>query len=215
MIRLENVVRSYPTRTRLRNVLDGVNLVVERGQALGIMGRNGAGKSTLSRLITGLERPNSGTIERTMTVSWPIGYFGAFHGGLSGADNVKFIARIYGLDIPTLLDKVEEFAELGEYYRVPLNHYSTGMTARLAFGVSLAVNFDCYVIDEITGAGDHNFTQKSHAALTARKETGSLILISHDPAALRMYCDRGYILENGQLTPYDTVEEMIEAYYAL
>lgn len=215
MIRLTDVVRIYPTRRSYRKVLNGVNLTVERGQALGIMGRNGAGKSTLSRIITGLERPNSGTIERDMTISWPIGYFGAFHGGLSGADNTKFIARIYGLDIPTLLDKVEEFADLGEYFRMPLNSYSAGMTARLAFGVSLAVNFDCYVIDEVTGAGDHNFVLKSQAALMARKETGSLILISHDPAALRMYCDRGYILENGQLTPYDTVEEMIEAYYAL
>jgi capsular polysaccharide transport system ATP-binding protein len=215
MIRLQDVVRIYPTRRGTRKVLDGVNLQVDRGQSLGIMGRNGAGKSTLTRIITGLERPNSGTIERTMKVSWPLGYFGAFHGGLSGADNAKFVARIYGLDIEEMLAKVEDFADLGEYFRMPLLTYSAGMSARLAFAVSLAVNFDCYVVDEITGAGDHSFVLKSQAALQARRETGSLILISHDPAALRMYCDRGCILENGQLTPYDTVDEMIEAYYAL
>ncbi|WP_091739989.1 ABC transporter ATP-binding protein [Phenylobacterium immobile] len=215
MIKLTNVVRTYPTRRSTRNVLDGVNMTVERGQSLGIMGRNGAGKSTLTRIITGIERPNRGTIEQTMSISWPLGYFGGFHGALTGADNTKFISRIYGLDADEMMEKVQSFAELGEYYFMPVMTYSAGMSARLAFGVSLAVNFDCYVVDEITGAGDHSFVVKSQAALQSRRENGALILISHDPAALRMFCDRGAILENGQLTPYETVEEMIEAYYAL
>lgn len=215
MIKLTNIVRTYPTRHATRNVLDGVNLTLERGQSLGIMGRNGAGKSTLTRIITGIERPNEGTIEQTMSISWPLGYFGGFHGALSGADNAKFIARIYGLNAREMMEKVQDFAELGDYFFMPVMTYSAGMSARLAFGVSLAVNFDCYVVDEITGAGDHSFVVKSQAALQARRESGALILISHDPAALRMFCDRGAILENGQLTPYDTIEEMIEAYYAL
>lgn len=215
MIRLTDIVKIYPTRRGPRRILDGVSLTVERGQSIGIMGRNGAGKSTLTRTLTGLEIPDSGTLERTMSVSWPLGYFGAFHGGLSGADNAKFVARIYDLDIETLLAAVESFADLGAYFRMPLNTYSAGMAARLALGVSLAVNFDCYVIDEITGAGDHNFAQKSHAALMARKESGSLIMISHDPNVLRTYCDTGYILEGGKLTSYDKIEDMIEAYYAL
>jgi capsular polysaccharide transport system ATP-binding protein len=215
MIRLTDVVKTYPTPVGRRTILDHVSFQVERGQSLGIMGRNGAGKSTLMRTISGLEKPDSGTVERTMSASWPLGFFGGIHGALTGIDNAKFVARIYGLDIPTLLDAVESFADLGVYFRMPVNTYSAGMRARLSLGISLAVRFDCYLIDEITGAGDHRFIQRCHEALMERKATGTLIMISHAPDTLRLYCDTGVILDGGKLTFYDTVDEMIEAYYAL
>jgi capsular polysaccharide transport system ATP-binding protein len=215
MIRLTNVVKSYHTPRGRRTILDDISFTVRRGQSIGIMGRNGAGKSTLTRTMSGLERPDSGTIERTMTVSWPLGYFGAFHGGLTGADNAKFVARIYGLDAKSMLEQVQDFAELGMYFRMPVNTYSAGMKARLALAVSLSVNFDCYLIDEITAAGDSRFQDRCEAALHARRENGTLIMISHGEDTLRRYCDSGMIMDRGKLTPYDTVDEMIEAYHAL
>jgi len=215
MIRLVNVVKTYPTPVGRRLILDNVSFCVERGQSLGLMGRNGAGKSTLMRAISGLEKPDAGRIERTMTVSWPLGFFGGVHGALTGADNAKFVARIYGLEIEPLLERVQDFADLGVYFNMPVNTYSAGMRARLSLGLSLAVDFDCYLVDEITGAGDHRFVQRCHEELMQRKATGTLIMISHAPETLRLYCDTGAILDGGKLTFFETVDEMIEAYYAL
>lgn len=215
MIRLSNVVKTYPTLGGRRRILDDISFKVERGQSLGVMGRNGAGKSTLMRTISGLEKPDSGTVERTMSVSWPLGVFGGIHAALTGADNAKFVARVYGLDIPTLFDRVQDFADLGVYFRMPVHTYSAGMRARLSLGLSFAVSFDCYLIDEITGAGDHRFAQRCHNELLQRKATGTLIMISHSPDTLRSYCDAGVILDGGKLTFYDRVDDMIESYYAL
>lgn len=215
MIRVSNVTKTYHTPTGTNVVLDNVSFTLERGQSIGVMGRNGAGKSTLTRLISGLEKPDSGTVERHMTVSWPLGYFGAFQSSLTGADNARFVARIYGRDIQTTLDSVEEFASLGKYFNMPLSTYSAGMRARLALGVSLAVEFDCYLIDEITGAGDHRFAERSHKALADRRANGTLLMISHDVASLKNYCETGALLDRGKLTFYDTLDELAEAYYAI
>lgn len=215
MIRLTNVIKTYPTPIGRRRILDDVSFTVRKGESLGIMGRNGAGKSTLMRTMTGLEEPDSGTIEREMSLSWPLGLFGGMHGGLTGADNSKFVARIYGLDISTMLESVEEFADLGVYFRMPVNTYSSGMRARLNLAISFAVHFDCYLIDEITAVGDHRFRARCHEALITRRQNGSLIMISHAPETLREYCDSGVILDGGKLTAYDQVDDMIEAYFAL
>jgi capsular polysaccharide transport system ATP-binding protein len=215
MITLTNVVKTYHTLHGRRRILDDISLTIRRGESIAVMGRNGAGKSTLTRTISGLEKPDSGTVKREMSVSWPLGYFGAFHGAMTAADNAKFVARIYGLDAKTLLEQVEEFAQLGVYFRMPMNTYSSGMKGRLAMAVSLAVNFDCYLIDEITGAGDHRFQERCEAALYERRQNGSLIMISHSPETLRRYCDVGMLMDGGRLTRYDTVDEMIEAYHAL
>ena len=215
MIRLTNVVKTYSTPLGPRRILDDISFQVARGESLGVMGRNGAGKSTLMRTISGLEKPDSGTVERSMSVSWPLGFFGGIHGALTGADNAKFVARLYGQDIHSLLERVQDFADLGVYFDMPVNTYSAGMRARLSLGISLAVSFDCYLLDEITGAGDHRFIQRCHDELMLRKVTGTLIMISHAPDTLRLYCDTGVILDGGKLTFYDTVDEMIEAYYAL
>lgn len=215
MIRIENVSKIYHTRSGPRRVLDNVNFEVRKGDSVGIMGRNGAGKSTLTRMISGIEFPTSGKVHRSMSVSWPLGYMGAFQASLTGADNARFIARIYGVPIKETLDFVEDFAGLGAYFTMPVRTYSAGMKARLSFGVSLAINFDCYIVDEVTGAGDHRFAERSKAALRERREKGALLMISHDPHTLFEYCSTGALLDQGKLIFFDSVSEMIDAYHAL
>lgn len=215
MITLQNVTKYYHTRSGRRRVLDDVSFTLARGQSVGIMGRNGAGKSTLTRLICGVEHPNAGTVRREMSVSWPLGFGTGFQGSLTGADNARFIARIYGAPIQRTLDFVQEFAELGEYFYMPFKTYSSGMRGRLAFGISLAVEFDCLVVDEVTAVGDHRFTQRCIAALQERRKRCALLMISHSAASLKQFCDQGAILDQGRLFWHDTMDDMEAAYGAL
>ncbi len=209
MISLDRVSKNYRTRGGWRPILKDVSLSVERGQAFGICGVNGAGKSTLLRLLAGVELPSTGTITRTMSISWPIGYSSTFQASLSGADNVRFIARIYGRSIDDTLAFVDDFAELGVYLREPLRNYSAGMVARLAFATSLAVDFDCYLVDEVITAGDARFRQRCQDAMMARRETGTLILVSHEAETLRLYCAEGAFIHDGQVHCYPTIDEAI------
>jgi capsular polysaccharide transport system ATP-binding protein len=179
------------------------------------MGRNGAGKSTLTRILSGVEYPTSGRVERDMSVSWPLGYSGAFQSSLTGADNTRYVARIYGAPIQETLEYVEEFAQLGRYFRMPIKTYSAGMHARLAFGVSLAIDFDCFLIDEVVGAGDHRFTERCQQALLERRRKGALLMISHDVNILRTYCDTGAVLADGKLTFFDNLDDTYRAYLEL
>ncbi|WP_447762563.1 ABC transporter ATP-binding protein [Sphingopyxis panaciterrae] len=213
MIIFNDVSKTYATRSGRHKVLDNVNFTIEKGQSVGICGHNGAGKSTLLRLMAGAEQPSSGAIRRSMSVSWPLGLASSFQSSLSGADNTRFIARVYGKAVDETLDFVEDFAELGEYLRMPLRTYSAGMAARLAFAVSLAVSFDCYLIDEITAVGDERFQDRCRAALQQRKEACSLIMVSHDPHTLRDYCDSGMAVQNGRVLRFDTIEEAIASHF--
>lgn len=212
MIRFEQVSKAYEGHGLFNLVLRNLNFTIEPGTSLGICGANGAGKSTLMKLMGGLESPTMGRITRTMSTSWPIGYASCFQSSLSGADNCRFIARIYGSNVQKLLAFVEDFAELGPHFRQPVKTYSAGMVARLAFGVSLAIEFDCYLVDEVTAAGDERFRERSEAALAARRKQATLIMISHVPDTLRAYCDRGAVLYNGELTFYDTIDEAIDVH---
>jgi capsular polysaccharide transport system ATP-binding protein len=214
MIVFDNVSKAYPTRNGRRTILNGVSFTLARGEALGICGHNGAGKSTLLRLIAGVEQPSGGRIERAMKVSWPIGYATAFQASLTGADNVRFIARIYDRPIAETLAFVDDFAELGSYMAMPIRTYSAGMIARLAFAASLAVEFDCYLVDEITAAGDERFRARCHAALMARRENGTLVMVSHDPHTLRLYCDRGAVLREGRLDLCETLEGALAEHFS-
>lgn len=214
VIRFENVSKRFRTRSGIHTVLDGVSLQLDRGDALGICGHNGAGKSTLLKLIAGVEQPSSGTIARSGTVSWPIGYASAFQSSLTGADNVRFIARIYNRPIRETLEFVDTFAELGNYLAMPIRTYSSGMMARLAFAASLAVDFDCYLVDEITAAGDARFRQRCEDALMARRESGTLVMVSHDPWTLRQYCTSGAVVGDGRVGLFDTIDEAIERHFA-
>jgi capsular polysaccharide transport system ATP-binding protein len=215
VIKFENVTKVYKIHGGTKPVFNNIDLLVQPGDAIGICGANGAGKSTLMRMLAGVEPPTSGKITRTMTTSWPIGYSSAFQASMTGADNARFIARIYNRDENELLARVEEFAELGQYLYQPVRTYSSGMAARLAFGVSLTIDFECYLVDEVTSAGDARFREKSEAALLERRERAALVMISHDPGTLQRYCSRGAVLYGGALTFFDSVSEACEVHYGL
>jgi capsular polysaccharide transport system ATP-binding protein len=164
------------------------------------------------RLMAGVESPTHGRVTRTGTCSWPIGYASCFQSSLTGADNARFIARIYNQSPHRLLEFVEEFAELGPYLDQPIFTYSSGMVARLAFGISIAIDFDCYLVDEVTGAGDERFRKRSEEALLHRRDTGTLVMISHHADTLREYCTSGAVVYKGTITMYDTIDEAIEVH---
>ena len=212
MIRCIDLVKEYHVGKGTRRVLDHISFEVQRGEKLAVLGRNGAGKSTLIKVIGGVELATSGRVERTMSVSWPLGFGGAFQGSLTGADNARFIARIYRKPIAQVLDYVEAFAELGHYLNNPVKTYYSGMRARLAFAVSLAIEFDCYIVDEVTAVGDSTFRERCEAALSQRRASGTLIMVSHDAHTLRAYCEAGAILREGRLTFFRSIDETIAAY---
>jgi capsular polysaccharide transport system ATP-binding protein len=199
MITLRDVTKRYATRHGQATVLDALDLTVEPGEKIGIVGRNGAGKSTLIRLLSGAERPTSGHIERRMRVSWPLAFGGAFQGSLSGADNLRFICRIYGQTVQDKLAYVDDFSELGRYLHEPVRNYSSGMRARFAFAVSMAIDFDCFLIDEVISVGDERFHEKCHEELFVKRRDRALILVSHDAAYVRQHCDVIHVLADGKL----------------
>jgi capsular polysaccharide transport system ATP-binding protein len=215
MIALDGVSKVYRTRNGRRTVLDDVSVTFESGYNFGVLGVNGAGKSTLIRLIAGSEVPDLGVVRRHARVSFPLGFGGTFHGALSGRENVAFIARIYGARLRGVLDYVEDFSELGEYFDMPVNTYSAGMRARLAFASCLALDFDLYLIDEVTEVGDQHFRQKCAAAFRERMQRADIILVTHNIHTLRQYCDRGAILANGKLTLFDEIGAALSRYHRL
>ena len=206
MLALEHVYKSYPTRKGMRTILHDINFSLKKGEKLGILGRNGAGKSTLIRLIGGVEFPDSGRIIRNMSVSWPLAFSGAFQGSLTGMDNLRFICRIYNADIAKVKKFTEDFAELGIYLNEPVKTYSSGMKARLAFALSLAIEFDCYLIDEVIAVGDARFNAKCKYELFEKRKDRSLILVSHSERSIKQYCDQGVILQDGHLSQPESVE---------
>ena len=212
MITLEGVSKVYRTRGGRKTVLDNVNVTFESGYNFGVLGVNGAGKSTLLRLIAGSEIPDFGVIRRYARVSFPLGFGGTFHGALSGRENVAFIARIYGAGIREVLEYVENFSELGEYLHMPVNTYSAGMRARLAFATCPALDFELYLVDEVTEVGDQRFRQKCAEAFRDRMQRSDIILVTHNIHTLRQYCDRGAILANGELTLFDDIGTALGRY---
>lgn len=212
MITLRNVSKSYPTRQGPATVLDRVNLQVARGEKVGILGRNGAGKSTMIRLISGAEQPDSGSVERSMTVSWPIAFGGAFQGTLTGLDNLRFICRVYGVDPEDKIAFVEDFSELGLYLREPVKSYSSGMRARLAFALSMVIEFDCFLIDEVVAVGDDRFTTKCQAELFEKRHDRAMIIVSHHSGYIKQHCERVVLLSNGSLTFFDDLDAAFHAY---
>ena len=198
-----------------KQVLSGLNFTVARGERVGFLGRNGAGKSTLIKLIGGVELPTSGKIERTMSTSWPLGFGGGFQGSLTGYDNARFIARIYGVRYENIRAFVEDFTELGRQLKMPVKTYSSGMRARLAFALSIAIEFDCYLIDEVIMVGDQNFQEKCRVELFDKRADRSLVLASHNAELIRQYCERAVILRDGRGEMYDNVEEALKIYNAL
>lgn len=213
MIRLTDVRKSYPVRGGEVEVLKGINLEVRRGERLGIVGGNGAGKSTLIRLISGIENQTSGTIERNMQISWPLAFTGAFQPSLTGMDNVKFICRVYGMDYRDVIDFIEDFAQLGRFLREPMKVYSSGMRARLAFAVSMMVDFDCYLIDEVVAVGDARFQARCQEELFEKRADRAVIIVSHETHYLRSHCDRACVLEKGVLYHFADVEDALQHHH--
>lgn len=212
MIHIEHVSKRYTTRHGNVTVLDDVNLTIRPGEKIGILGRNGAGKSTIIRLISGAERPSEGVIRREMSVSWPLAFGGAFQGTLTGLDNLRFICRVYGTSTEDKIAYVQEFSELGRYLREPVKTYSAGMRARLAFAISMVVEFDCFLIDEIVAVGDSRFHEKCRVELFEKRKDRAMIIVSHDPGYVREHCERAAVLINGKLTAFENVDDAFAFY---
>jgi capsular polysaccharide transport system ATP-binding protein len=212
VISLQKVSVKYKTRNGHHTVLDKIDLQVRQGEKIGILGKNGSGKSTLIRIVSGQEYPDTGSIQREMRVSWPLAFAGGFQGSLTGLDNLRFISRIYGADFYKVKHFVEDFAELGKFFREPVKNYSSGMQARLAFALSLAIEFDCYLIDEVIAVGDVRFHEKCLIELFEKRADRSFFIVSHDGSFIRNNCSRAAILEAGQLTCYDDVDLAYENY---
>ncbi|MEX2520217.1 MAG: ABC transporter ATP-binding protein [Paracoccaceae bacterium] len=212
MIELRNLTKVYRTHAMRRAIVENVTLTIPRGRSLGLLGRNGAGKSTLLRMIAGTVEPDQGRILRQGSVSWPLGFSGSFHAMLSGAQNVRFVARIYGCDVEALIEYVADFSELGEALYMPVNTYSSGMRARLAFGVSMGIAFDYYLVDETTAVGDANFKKKCRAVFQERLAKSDVIMVSHSMSTLMEYCQAGAVLEDGRMTYFENIEDAIAAH---
>lgn len=212
MIRLENLTKAYWHNGQKHVVADNINAVFPTGASIGLLGRNGAGKSTLLRMIAGTTSPTSGRIISDGTISWPVGFAGSFHGELTGAQNVRFVARIYGVDTDQLVDYVQEFADIGAHFHRPFSTYSSGMKSRLAMGTSMGIRFDTYLVDEVTSVGDAEFRAKSQAVFNDRMSKSGAIVVTHSVAMVRDMCTMGAVIFRGKLTVYDDLEEAISFY---
>lgn len=213
MIRFKNLTKAFRTKEGYKVVADAINLEIPSGVSVGLLGRNGAGKSTLMEMIGGTIEPDDGVIETVGTVSWPVGFAGSFHGDMSGAQNTRFIARVYGVDTDQLVAFVQDFAELGSHFHTPVRTYSAGMRSRLAFGVSIGIPFDTYLVDEVTSVGDATFRVKSRVVFEERMKTAGAIVVTHSMPQLRKFCDVGAVLEDGKLTYFEDIEEAIKQHH--
>jgi len=218
MIELQNVTKYYKTENEKKYILKNVSLVIPDGVNLGILGRNGAGKSTFLRMLGGIDFPTSGEIISPNSFSWPMGLAGGFQGSMTGRQNVKFVARIYGKDdahIRKIIESVAEFAEIGDYFDMPIKMYSNGMRSRLSFGLSLAFDFDYLIIDETLSVGDQNFKDKAKKALLKKIENSHVLLVSHSMGDLKKLCDSGVVLNEGELHYFEKIDDAIKFYHEL
>ena len=213
MMAFRNVSKFYRAGEAYTYILRNANFTLP-DRNIGILGLNGAGKSTLMRLMGGAELPNSGRIDRFVSVSWPLGFSGGIHAALTGKENVQFVARIYGEDPGRMLRFVADFTELGGYLDLPVNTYSSGMRAKLAFAMSISIDFECYLIDEITAVGDQTFQLKCREAFAERRKTARVIMVSHQENTIRTFCDFGVVLGNGTIRLYSDIDEAIAVYKA-
>jgi len=215
MIEFRNVSKTYKMSKGKNTVLDNVSFKFSERQNIGVLGVNGAGKSTLLRLIAGSEYADSGRIIRKGKYSWPLGFAGSFHPALTGIENLRFACRIYDSDIKYVTEYVKDFSELGKYIDEPIKTYSSGMRSRLAFALSMAIDFEVYLVDEIMGVGDKGFQKKCKEAFEAKREHSSIIMVSHDMNTIRDYSDVAILLTGEKLEIHDDVDHAIEVYDTL
>lgn len=212
MIRFENLTKVFALEGQRKIVADNINVTFPTGRAVALLGRNGAGKSTLLQMVAGTLTPTSGRIFSTGTISWPVGFAGSFHPELSGAQNARFVGRIYGVDTDELIAFVEDFAGLEVHFHLPFRTYSAGMKSRLAFGVSMGIGFDTYLVDEVTSVGDAAFRERSNAVFRERMKTAGAVVVTHSMGQVRELCTSAAVLHNGKLTYYDALEEGISVH---
>ena len=219
MIEVKNLTKSYIFKGKRSYVFKDLSFKIERGQSVALLGKNGAGKSTLLRLIGGIDQPDRGSILADCSVSWPVGLVGGFQGSLSARENVTFVSKIYsGTDADKFEEKVEmvaEFAEIGTYFDKPFKTYSSGMAARVTFGLSMAFDFDVYLLDEVTGAGDAKFRQKTKKILKEKQDKSDFIMVNHTLWGLKFNCDRALILHDGKMMEFDSLNEGIKEHKRL
>jgi capsular polysaccharide transport system ATP-binding protein len=212
---IDNIVKEYETTIGLRRILDGISFTVQPGEKFAVLGRNGTGKSTLVKIIGGVELPTAGRIHRGMSLSWPLALSGGFEPTMSGFDNIRFIARIYNKPIEDTVAFIDDFAELGRQLYLPVRTYSAGMRARLSFALTLAIDFDCFLIDEVISVGDHRFHSKCHDALFVKRKHCAMILVSHDSNIIKEYCSKALVLKAGRGRVFDDLEFALNIYATL
>ncbi|MEB3335301.1 MAG: ABC transporter ATP-binding protein [Cyanobacteriota bacterium] len=211
MIKVCNLTKSFFYKGKKTTIFKDLNFQINTGESIAILGANGAGKSTLLRILGGIDLPDSGTIETDRSISWPVGLVGGFQGSLTGRENVTFVSRIYTSkkNVPEKVRYVEEFAELGVYFDRPFKTYSSGMRSRVTFGLSMAFNFDVYLIDEVTAAGDQRFREKSKRVLRERKKEADFLMVDHNLWGLKLHCDRAFILDGGKIEEFSNLDEAV------
>jgi capsular polysaccharide transport system ATP-binding protein len=215
MIKLISVYKSFPTKQGAKIILDNADFEIHKGEKIGILGKNGSGKTTLTRMLAGVVSPDSGRIIREMKVSWPVGYNGGFATQLTGMDNIKFISKIYNEDYEQVADYVEEFADIGEFLNEPMNTYSSGMRARLNFGLMMAINFDCYLIDELLAVGDKSFRAKCHSELFKKKADRGMVIVSHNDRLIQQYCTKAAVFHERKIIAFDETVDAIKFYNSI
>ncbi|RUR11481.1 ABC transporter ATP-binding protein [Legionella septentrionalis] len=218
MIEAINVSKHYIVQGKKKQIFKNLSLTIRAGERVALMGKNGAGKSTLLRLLCGIEKPNSGTVSITSSLSWPVGVGGGFIPNLTGKENVKFVCRLFMNDPEETKEKlrfVKEFAEIGDYFDMPMQTYSSGMRSRVAFGLSMAFDFDFYIVDEALAVGDTAFKKKCKEVFSEKLENKGIIMVSHSKSTIRQFCDRGIFLNNNQIVQSDDINEIISLYKAL
>lgn len=210
MIHLDRLTKSFAVRGKRHFIVRNLTATFPTGVSVALLGRNGAGKSTLLKLIAGTIRPSAGRVLSSGSISYPVGFAGSFHPDLTGVQNTRFVARLYGIDSDELVDFVEDFAELGAHFRMPFRTYSAGMKSRLSFGVSMGIPFDTYLVDEVTSVGDGAFRHKSIQVFDQRRKNAGAIVVTHSPPMVRRLCTMAAVLERGALYFYDDVEKALE-----
>lgn len=216
MIQLTNVTKYFKTNGEKKYILKDINFTIPDGVNLGILGRNGAGKSTFLRMLGGIDFPTSGEIVSSNSFSWPMGLSGGFQGSMTGRQNVKFVARVYGKndkEINKIIESVQEFAEIGDYFDMPIKIYSSGMKSRLSFGLSLAFDFDYLIIDETLSVGDQSFKEKAKKALHDKISQCNILLVSHSMRTLKELCKAGVVLNDGKIEYFEDIKDAIKTYY--
>jgi capsular polysaccharide transport system ATP-binding protein len=216
MIKLKNLTKYYQTKLGKQYIFKDINFDIPLGHNLALLGANGAGKSTLFRLLAGSEYPNTGKVETNCSISWPVALATGIHPQMTGRENTRFIGRVNGVaDLAAYERRVVQFAELGPKYDLPVSTYSSGMRPRLAFACSIAIDFDVYLIDEVTSVGDAKFKRKAKHTLMELSKTSSVIMVSHEMDDIRLFCDSAIIIDKGELTFYNDLEKAIKQYQAL